>query len=618
MTNSFYNPSGTPGTGTFAASAAMRTEFDNIAAGFDKLPTVSGGTASKAVIINSGGTGLTVTAGTLALAGNFATVGAFALTLTVGAAVNLTLPVANGTLATLAGVETLSNKTLVAPALGTPVSGDLSNCTGAIAGNLTGVITSVGLVTSIASQTGTGSKFVVDTSPTLVTPILGVATATSINKVTITAPASNATLTIANTKTLTVSNTLTLAGTDGTVMTFPAASGDVLTDDSTATLTNKTISGASNTLTVRLADDVTGNLPVTNLNSGTSASNTTFWRGDGVWATPSVPSASLTVGSTVILSGTDTRILYDNAGVIGEYAISGTGSVAMTNSPAFTTPNLGTPSAGTLTNCTLPLGGLTGLGTGVATWLATPSSANLAAAVTGETGTGALVFGTSPTLTTPNIGVATATSINGLTISNSTGTLLIANAKTLTANNSLTLAGTDGSTVSFGAGGTVLYSGGALGTPASGTLTNCTGLPAASVVIGAFADGMQAATQTLGDNSLLIATTQYVDRTMGQMRVQAAGYFQAGGGATPLKTEGITSITRNSAGRYTVVMSSAAPTVNYLVLVTSVCDPGPGTNAPIGFEIDNTARTTTTFEIGTTAGGSSYADSDYVSFVVYV
>ena len=51
--------------------------------------------------------------------------------------------------------------------------------------NLTGVITSVGPATSIASQTGTGTKFVVDTSPTLVTPVLGVATATSINGTTI-------------------------------------------------------------------------------------------------------------------------------------------------------------------------------------------------------------------------------------------------------------------------------------------------------------------------------------------------------------------------------------------------------------------------------------------------
>ena len=51
--------------------------------------------------------------------------------------------------------------------------------------NLTGPITSVGSATSIASQTGTGTTFVMNTSPTLVTPILGVATATSVNGTTI-------------------------------------------------------------------------------------------------------------------------------------------------------------------------------------------------------------------------------------------------------------------------------------------------------------------------------------------------------------------------------------------------------------------------------------------------
>lgn len=53
---------------------------------------------------------------------------------------------------------------------------------------------------------------------------------------------------------------------------------------------------------------------------------------------------------------------------------------------------------------------ITGLAAGVATFLGTPSSANLITAVTDETGSGALVFATSPTLVTPNIGVATGTS----------------------------------------------------------------------------------------------------------------------------------------------------------------------------------------------------------------
>jgi hypothetical protein len=74
-------------------------------------------------------------------------------------------------------------------------------------------------------------------------------------------------------------------------------------------------------------------------------------------------------------------------------------------SPTLTTPVLGTPSSGTLTSCTgLPIStGVSGLGTGIATLLATPSSANLAAAITDETGTGVVVFGTAPTISLPVI-----------------------------------------------------------------------------------------------------------------------------------------------------------------------------------------------------------------------
>ena len=92
---------------------------------------------------------------------------------------------------------------------------------------------------------------------------------------------------------------------------------------------------------------------------------------------------------------------------------TGTGAMVRATSPILVTPNIGTPTAGTLTNTTgLPITtGVSGLGTGVATFLATPSSANLLAAMTDETGTGANVFGTSPTITTPNI-VGTATNNN--------------------------------------------------------------------------------------------------------------------------------------------------------------------------------------------------------------
>jgi hypothetical protein len=107
---------------------------------------------------------------------------------------------------------------------------------------------------------------------------------------------------------------------------------------------------------------------------------------------------------------------------------TGNGALVFATSPTLVTPALGTPSSATLTNATgLPIAsGVSGLGTGVATFLATPSSANLASAVTDETGNGALVFATSPTLVTPNIGAATGTSLvlsGDLTVNGTTTTL---------------------------------------------------------------------------------------------------------------------------------------------------------------------------------------------------
>ncbi len=82
--------------------------------------------------------------------------------------------------------------------------------------DLTGTVTVLG-----NSTTGTGAIVLANT-PTLITPVLGVATATSINKLAITAPATAATLTIADGKTFTCSNTLTLTGTDSSSVAFGA------------------------------------------------------------------------------------------------------------------------------------------------------------------------------------------------------------------------------------------------------------------------------------------------------------------------------------------------------------------------------------------------------------
>ena len=92
--------------------------------------------------------------------------------------------------------------------------------------NVTGTLPVANGGTGVTTSTGT-TAVVLSTSPTLVTPVLGVATATSVNKVALTAPATSATLTIADGKTLTASNSLTLAGTDATTMTFPSSSATV-------------------------------------------------------------------------------------------------------------------------------------------------------------------------------------------------------------------------------------------------------------------------------------------------------------------------------------------------------------------------------------------------------
>lgn len=123
MSNSYYIVSGTPATGSPGASSPVRSEFALIAAGFNLLPTLSVGAAGCAIVLNGSGTALTTTAGQLTLAGNLTTTGAFATSLTQQASVTLTLPAVNGTLATLAGTETLTNKTVTAPVLSGTVTG---------------------------------------------------------------------------------------------------------------------------------------------------------------------------------------------------------------------------------------------------------------------------------------------------------------------------------------------------------------------------------------------------------------------------------------------------------------------------------------------------------------
>ena len=246
------------------------------------------------------------------------------------------------------------------------------------------------------------------TSPTLTTPSLGVATATSVNGTT-----------IPNTKTLVV----TTDKISVLAATTSAELAGVISDETgtgalvfanTPTLVTPNIGVATGTSLV-LSGDLTVNGTTTTINSTEITIDDKNLVLGGV-ATPTDAGAD---GGGLTLKGTTDKTFswvdatdawtsseHMNLASGKAYYLNGTVLKEVTETLKNKTIN------GADNTLTVRLANdISGFGTGVATFLATPSSANLISAITDETGTGSLVFATSPTLVTPTLGAASATTI---------------------------------------------------------------------------------------------------------------------------------------------------------------------------------------------------------------
>jgi hypothetical protein len=434
-------PSQTGNNGRYLKSDGTNTSWDAI--------DLSTADITGVLPAANGGTGVNNGSSTITLGGNLVTSGAFNTTLTATNTTSVTLPT-TGTLATLAGTEALTNKTISGSnnTLSNIANASLTNSAITINGNsvsLGGSTTitaaspnaltistglsgtsyngssavTIAIDSTVATLTGTQTltnKTL--TSPILTTPALGTPSSGTLTNCTglpngglvnsaITINGNSVSLGGSTTVTATATNALTI-GTGLSGGSYNGSSAVTIAIDSTVatltgaqTLTNKTISGASNTLSNIANASLTNSSVTINGNSVSLGGSTTV---------TAVNPNALTIGTG--LSGGSYNGSSAVTVAIDSTVATLTGSQTLTNktltSPTMTAPVLGTPASGNLANCTFPTlnQNTTGTAAGLSATLAVASGGT---GVTTSTGSGSTVLSASPTFTgTPAAPTASA------------------------------------------------------------------------------------------------------------------------------------------------------------------------------------------------------------------